>query len=166
MIASFDKAIPPGQEGKITLKIRTDNMIDTSGKFRRVSQVHSNDPLKPKIELSMSFSIKQYISVKPHNKVMLFGNEGDKLSKKVTITSFEEQPLKIKDITSDVEDKIKYKLKTVKKGKEYTLEVKNRSTEKGRFQGQIELKTNSQKKPLVVIKVYGRIEKQKQKKKR
>lgn len=75
----------------------------------------------------------------------------------MTITSIEEHPFKIKDITSDIKDKIKYKLKTKKKGREYSLEIKNRSKEAGSFRGKINLKTNSEKKPLVVLYVYGRL---------
>ena len=75
----------------------------------------------------------------------------------MNITSIEEQPLKITNITCDIEDKIKYKLKTKKKGKEYRLEIKNRSTKEGSFRGKIRLKTNSEKKPLIVINVYARI---------
>ena len=56
----------------------------------------------------------------------LTGYKGDKLNYKVTITSVEGELLEITDVTSDVADKIAYELKTVEKGKEYTLEVKNK----------------------------------------
>ena len=46
---------------------------------------------------------------------MLKGYAGDKIKKKLTITSLDEQPLKIMDITSTIEDKIKYKLKQFQK---------------------------------------------------
>ena len=85
------------------------------------------------------------------------GYEGEKIDKKVTITSLEEQSLKITDITCDIEDKIKYKLKTKEKGKEYTLEIKNRSKQAGSFRGKIELKTNSEKKPLVTLSINGNL---------
>lgn len=99
--------------------------------------------------------VKQYISVTPSSRVNLAGYEGDKIKEKVTITSFGDQPLKIKEITSNIEDKIKYKLKTKKKGREYILEIKNRSKERGSYRGRIELKTNNEKKPLLVINVFG-----------
>lgn len=37
------------------------------------------------------------------------------------------------------------------------MEIKNRSRQKGTFRGKIELKTNSKKKPLVVINVRGKL---------
>ncbi len=158
MVASFDKAIPPGQEGEITLKIGTRNR---KGKFRKSSTVYSNDPLNPKTKIFIECFVKQYESVKPNSRINVLGYEGEKIKKKLIITSLEEQSFAInkKEITSDIEDKIKYKLKTVEDGKSYSLEIENRSDEEGMFRGEITLKTNSLKKPLVVIHVYYRLRK-------
>ena len=153
-MASFDKAIPPGQEGKITLKANT---TKRKGKFSKSAKVYSNDPENPQKTITLKCTIKEYISVTPHNRIQLFGYEGDKLKEMATITSFEKQPLEITDITSTVDDKIKYKLKTKKKGKLYALEVKNRSTQQGTFNGKIVLKTSSQKKPHIIFDVNGRL---------
>jgi len=84
---------------------------------------------------------------------MLKVYRGDKIKKKLTVTSLEEQPFKITDITSTVEDKIKYKLKTVEKGKSYSLEIKTRKGMEESFQGKVVLKTNSQKKPQLDISI-------------
>jgi len=83
------------------------------------------------------------------------GFEGDKLKETVTITSLEKLPFNITEITSNIEDKIEYKLKTKKKGKAYTLEVRNRSSQKGSFHGSIELKTDSKHKPRLNLPVTG-----------
>jgi len=72
---------------------------------------------------------------------MLKGYAGDKIKMKLTITSLEEQPLKITNITSTVDDKIKYKLKNIQKGKEYSLEIKTRSGIKESFTGKLVLRT-------------------------
>ena len=153
-MASYDKAIPPGQEGEITLKVKT---ARRKGRFSKSGTVYSNDPQQPTTKISISCLVKTHINVTPTDSVKLEGYEGDKLNQKITITSFEEQPLKITDITSDIDDKIKYKLKTKKKGKEYVLEIKNRSKKVGSFRGKINLKTNSDKKPLLVINVYSKL---------
>lgn len=135
------------------MRVRTSNR---KGKFSKSARVYSNDPQKPKTPISISCIVKQYISVIP-NWVKLEGYEGDKIKKEVTITSIEDQPFKITNITCDIKDKIKYKLKTKKKGKEYTLKIKNRSNQEGVFRGKINLKTNSEKKPLIVINVYSKL---------
>jgi hypothetical protein len=101
--------------------------------------------------------VKQYISITPGGRVDLIGYAGDEISKTIAIVSMEEKPFKITDITSEVKDKIKYNLKTKKKGKEYALEIKNRLTEKGSFQGNIQLKTTSERKPEIVIRVFGNL---------
>ena len=101
--------------------------------------------------------MKEYISVSPHDRINLLGFEGDKIKHEVTITSFEKTPLEITDITSTVDDKIKYKVKTSKQGKEYVIEVKNRSTQAGSFSGKMVVKTNSQKKPHIVLNVSGNL---------
>ena len=88
------------------------------------------------------------------------GYYGEKITKKVTITSPEEQPLRITDITSTIEDKIKYKLNTVEKGKEYSLEIKTHSGIKESFRGKVALKTNSQKKPELELIVMGTLQKE------
>jgi len=127
------------------------------GKLTKSATVFSNDPEKPKMIISLGGKVKQYISVMPNNRIHLLGFEGDKIKKEVTITSFEEQPLEITDVTSTVNDKIKCKLNTIKKGKEYILEVKNRSTKAGTFNGRIIIKTSSKKKPHIVLNVSANL---------
>jgi len=51
IVANFDKAIPPGQEGKITLKINTRNR---KGKLRQYANIFSNDPQNPKTKISIN----------------------------------------------------------------------------------------------------------------
>ncbi len=80
------------------------------------------------------------------------------MSKKVTITSLEEQPFKITKITSTIEDKIKYTLEKIQEGKQYSLEIATHSGMKESFQGKVVLKTNSQKKPEIELIVMGKLE--------
>jgi hypothetical protein len=87
----------------------------------------------------------------------LQGYYGDKLSHRLTITSLVEQPLKITDITSTIGDKIKYKLTTVKEGKEYSLEVKTKSGIKKPFDGKLSIKTNNEEKPEIEIFILATV---------
>ncbi len=137
------------------MKISTKNK---KGKLKQNATVFSNDPQKPKTKIFINGSIKQLITVKPGNRVLLQGHVGDKISKKVTITSLEEQPLEITDITSTIDDKIKYKLKNIQKGKKYSLEIKTRLSIKEPFHGKVVLKTNSRKKPEIDIFVVGKVQ--------
>ena len=70
------------------------------------------------------------------------------------------QSFEITDITTDIEDKIKYKLKTIQKGEKYSLEIKTRSGIKEPFRGKVVLKTSSQKKPEIALFVTGKLQKE------
>jgi len=153
-VASFDKAISPGQEGKVTLKVDTKNK---RGRLNQSANIFSNDPQNPKTKIAIMGSMKHYISVTPSTRLLLQGYHGDKITKKVTITSHEEQPLKITDITSTIDDKIEYNLKHIEKGKEFSFEIKTPLGIKESFKGKVTLKTNSQKKPKLELVVMGKV---------
>lgn len=149
-MASFDKAVPPGQEGKITLSVKTDNM---SGKFNKSATIQSNDPKNPTMRIKLSGEIKQYISVTPSSRLYLTGFEGEVITKSVNITNNEDTPLKITKVTSDIDEKVDYELKTLVNEKEYELTVKNAKDLQGISRGTITLTTTSEKKPTLEIKV-------------
>ena len=104
--------------------------------------------------------LKNYITVSPGVQIQLRGFAGDTPAKTVTITSQEEQPLEILETSSSLEDTIAYKLTTIEKGKSYSLEITTPSGLKEAFRGQIRLKTNSTKKPLIELAVMGIVQKQ------
>jgi len=86
------------------------------------------------------------------------GYEGEELSQKLTITATEGQEFDITEVKTDLTDKVSYKLATVKKGKEYTIDVANISKDEGVIRGQLELKTTSQKRPSIVLPVFVKIQ--------
>ena len=153
-MASFDKAISPGQEGKVTLKVNTKNK---RGRLNQSANIFSNDPQNPKTKIAIMGSIKHYISVTPSTRLLLQGYHGDKITKKVTFISHEEQSLKITDITSTIDDKIEYNLKPIEKGKEFSFEIKTPLGIEESFKGKVTLKTNSQKKPKLELVVMGKV---------
>jgi hypothetical protein len=97
--------------------------------------------------------------VLPSNRIILQGYYGDTVRNKVTITSLDEQPLEITQITSTMDDTIKYKLETIEKGKVYSLEIMTSSGMKKSFLGYVLLKTNNQKVPEFKIMVTGKVNK-------
>jgi hypothetical protein len=92
--------------------------------------------------------------------VSLTGFYGDSAKQKLTITSLVDDPLAITDISSSIDDKIEYDLKTEKKDKEYSLEIKTLSGIKESFRGSVILKTTSQKKPQITISVMASVKKE------
>ena len=109
------------------------------------------------MNITLSCQVKEYVRVEPGKNINLSGFKGDRVKERITITSFEEEPLEITDITSTVGDKISYKLKTVEKGKQFTIDVETHSREEESFRGQIILKTTSRKKPHIMLPVYGNV---------
>ncbi len=134
------------------------NTSRRQGKLTKTATVTSNDPTTPSTSVTLSCFVKEYISIKPGNRINLIGYEGDALSQKLTISAIEGQEFDVTEVKSDLTDKIKYKLETVKKGKEYTLDVANISKEEGVLRGQIELKTTSKMKPVLLFPVFVKIQ--------
>jgi hypothetical protein len=106
-VASFDKVIPSGQEGKVNLSVKTKNM---RGKFTKSATIRSNDPQHPSYRIKLKGTIKSYITVQPSPRAYLTGFEGDTLSQKLTISTNEAEPLTITNITSTLDDKITYEM--------------------------------------------------------
>ena len=149
-MASFDKVIPSGQEGKVTLKVKTSSFKE--GKFTKSASIFSNDPKNPSLSVKLTGNVKTYITINPP-RVSLSGFEGDALSSILKITNNEETPLKITHQESNIDDKIKYELKPVVEGKEYELTVNTLPALKGSARGTITLTTTSTKKPKLDIMV-------------
>jgi len=139
------------------MKVKTANR---SGKYKNSAVVYSNDPQNPKQRISISCIVKPYIIVKPTKYIRLIGYEGDKLSNEVTITSVEEHPFEITNITTDNGSNIEYELRTIQEGRKYSLEVKNRTSEEGFYKGKIVLETNSLNKPKFFLPVLVKLNKE------
>jgi hypothetical protein len=87
----------------------------------------------------------------------LTGYYGDNAKQKLTITSLTDEPFTITDVSSSIDDKIEYDLKTETKEKEYSLEIKTLSGIEEPFRGSIILTTTSQKKPQISITVMASV---------
>jgi len=149
-VASFDKVIPSGQEGKVNLSVKTKNM---RGKFSKSATIRSNDPKHPSYRIKLKGTIKNYITVHPSPRAYLTGFEGDTLSQTLTISTNEEEPLTITNITSTIDDHITYEIKSLLEGKSYELTVTTREDLKDRATGTITLTTSSKQKPKLEIPV-------------
>ena len=88
------------------------------------------------------------------------GFYGDSAKQKLTITSLVDDPLAITDVSSSIDDKIEYDLKTEKKDKEYSLAIKTLAGIEEPFRGSVILKTTSKKKPQITISVMASVKKE------
>jgi hypothetical protein len=61
-VAHFDKVIPPGGQGQVETELRTASL---NGRVKKSVAVQTNDPVRPKFELTMTANIVTAIEVLP-----------------------------------------------------------------------------------------------------
>ncbi|HEU5250111.1 MAG TPA: DUF1573 domain-containing protein [Thermoanaerobaculia bacterium] len=85
-VASFDKLIKPGQEGKIQSSVDTKSF---SGPISKSVLVVSNDPEKPQMNLFIKALVKPYVDVLPQAFVRFSVIRGDNAGQDVILLSEE-----------------------------------------------------------------------------
>lgn len=152
-MARYDRTIPPGGEGKITLEMRTKGY---EGKMNKSARVTTNDPKNPQVTISMKGNIWAPIHLKPRY-VQLKGIVGDEIQQVVQLQAEKEEPLMVKLESISVPDKVTAELEETEKGRSYKLTVKNRVKGETAYSGQIQLSTNYPEKPQIVIRISGNV---------
>jgi len=154
-VTRYDRVIPPGGRGKITLAIDSNRV---RGDFRKRAIVWSNDPERRSIALYLLGVVKPNVILDPGNYLSLEGARGRVPPGHIKIMNNHERPLKIKGITSDLPDNIQWSIKEIEPGQTYSLEVKNISRKAGEYTAHMFIRTDNPQKPELVIIVNGRIE--------
>jgi len=154
-VTRYDRVIPPGGTGEITLGIDTNSV---RGEFEKKAIVWSNDLPRRSVALYLKGEVKPHISLVPGGYLSLQGVVGRVPAEKLDIINNHEQPFKITSIISDLPDNIIWRLKEIKPGYSYTLKVEDISTKAGQYSGHLVLRTDQLQKPELVIIVNGYIE--------
>lgn len=129
--------------------------------------IFTNDEKNHKLRVTISGKVEKFVSIAPRT-VNLKGVSGKKITSSVKITPEDKYPFKIvgKPRVKDGKS-ISFKLEEKKSEKpEYLLTVENTQKENGRYSDIIYLKTDSEIKPEIEIRVYGSISEDKSKKKK
>lgn len=151
-VANYDKTILPGKEGAITLTIKPFSVIH---QFKKEAKVTLNDPERRMLQLVMTGMAQPFIEIQPSHIVRLRGTPGDDVKGQVHFISHLPAPWKITDYRTTIPDKIDVSLKPEVPGKEYVLEVRNKSREAGPYAGLVELFTTSKERPRLIVRVFG-----------
>ena len=151
----YDRVIPPGGTGQITLGIDTSKEID---EFEKKAVVWSNDPQRKRVALYLKGAVKPHISIIPGGYISLQGVKGQVPTEKLDIINNHKQPFKITTVIHDLPDLIHWRVKENVPGFSYTLEVEDISTKAGEYAGHLILQTDQPQKPELVIIVNGYIE--------
>ncbi|MGQ9688962.1 MAG: DUF1573 domain-containing protein [Desulfobaccales bacterium] len=153
--AHYDRQIPPGGQGKITLTIVPYSVLR---QFAKHTKVFLNDPQRPEITLTMQGWGLPMIDIEPHHIVRFQGKAGKDYQARVRFVSHLAQPWEITAVKTDIPQFIEVTLKPETPGKTYLLEVKNKKADPGRYAGRIELATTDSKKPRLFVRVFGDFE--------
>jgi len=146
---NYDKTIPPGQSGHITLKV---NIKGRSGSIEKTARVYSNDPVNNEETLTIKAFIKE--SIKISSKSVRFrGEEGAVQTQWVDIIAQEQKPLSIKPGVFSLKEKMTYTIEEVEKGRAFKIVFKNMPQSAGRFTGYLNLMTNYDDTPEIKISI-------------
>ncbi len=121
-MARFDRTIPPGGEGKITLEVRTKGF---QGKMHKKARVFSNAPKHPQVTIVLKGKVWVPIHVNPRY-VRLRGTEDEEIEGVVRLRGEKKEPLIAKIASISIPDKVEVKLEETQKGRTYQLKIKNK----------------------------------------
>jgi hypothetical protein len=151
-VASYDRSIPPGGEGKITLKLNTTGY---EGKVRKAARVYTNDPKTPQEILVIDALVKTPIMVSD-KMVFLQGTTQETISKSIDIKGELNKPLKLEPVDYTLDKKVKFNIEEVTKGKHYRVTFTSIPNVGNYYQGLLKLRTSYPEKPELVIHVRGK----------
>jgi hypothetical protein len=151
-VAQYDKTIPPGGQGEITLTIKPYSVIH---KFKKQTKVRLNDPEQPMVFLDLTGVAQPFIEIQPSHIVRLRGAPGDALQGQVRFISHLPTPWKITAYRTNIPDKIEVSLMPVVPDRVYLLKVRNKRQQTGPYAGLIELFTTSKQRPRLIVRVFG-----------
>lgn len=148
----YDRAIPPGGTGKIVFTIAPFSAIH---KFCKKGMIFSNDPSSPVTTIQLCGNAKPFIEIQPAHIVRFTGQPHDKLVSRVRLISHQKTPLTIKGFETDLGDKVGIKIKEEKPGQIFEVEITNQMKEIGAYKGKIEILTSSDKRPRLILRIFG-----------
>jgi hypothetical protein len=154
--ASYTESIPPGGEGIVSVKLRTRGY---GGKLAyQTAHVYTNDPANPLIPLSMTGPVETFVDIVP-SLVRLNGPLGFVLKKQVRVLPGNKYPFKIIGATAADGKNIRFDIQEATFGerKGYALNIENTKTDAGTYQDIITIKTDSDKKSQLEIRVFGSV---------
>lgn len=152
-MARFDRTVPAGGEGTITLEVNTKGY---GGNFHKTARVFTNDPKAPEFTIGMRGKVWAPIQLDPRH-AGLTGILGEKIQKVLRLRAAKEKPLVVKLASVSIPEKVDVELKEVEEGRTWELRVDNKVNQQTRYAGQIKLTTNYSEKPEMVIRIIGNV---------
>jgi len=151
-VTNFDKLIPAGKQGKIEFVLDGERVHD---QFSKSATVSSNDPTHPTMTIAVSGEEIPYLNIEPEGTVYLHGRYDEHVERTMEVSSNENIDFKILRVTSNIDDKVTYKLDPLAEAGHYQLTVyKNPKLPTLITYGTIFLHSNSKEAPKSEIQVH------------
>lgn len=154
-MAHFDKAIPPGGEGKIKLTVRTK---DYQGAVTKSARVYTNDPSKDVFILRIKAYVKVPIYISPRY-VYLYGKEGETITKVIKVRGELDRALELTAGEFNLSKKVTYTVEKPEEDGVFLVRFVSIPGPPQSYHGFLKLMTNYPEKPEITIKIRGRINK-------
>lgn len=151
-MASFDHTIPPGGEGKITLKVHTKGY---QGDIHKSALVNTNDREQNAVYLGIKAFVKVPVLVSPPY-VRFYGKAGQSITRVVEVKAGLNKALTLSQGQFDLEGKVKYRLEEIETGRRFKIHLTSIPGPWPTFRGALRLKTNYPEKPIINIMIWGR----------
>jgi len=152
--ADSDRRIPPGGSGRITLTIAPYSVLR---QFTKKTTVFFNDPDQRQVVLTMKGYGKPFIEIQPSHIIRFRGKPGEDLRSQVRFISHLPGKFEVTGFKTNIPQFIEVNVKAEEPGRTYVVEVRNKRQESGNYAGLIEVFTTSEKRPRLIIRVFGEL---------
>jgi hypothetical protein len=153
-VARYDRVIPPGGKGNITVTIDSGKV---RGDFQKKAIIWSNDLQRMSMALYLEGEVIPHISLEPGGYLSLLGAKGKVPGEHLDMINNHKNPMKIIGVDSDLRDHIVWHLEEIKPGYIYRLEVGDISEKDGDYTGHLYVRTDNPLKPELVIIINGHV---------
>jgi hypothetical protein len=153
-VVHFDRIIPPGGKGTVSLKV---NLAGLKGDIKKSARIYTNDPTNSTGTLAIKAFVRIPIEVSTQ-RINLSGNKGTIISRSVTITANGEKPLELEVKNLYFTKMVTYQLDEIDPGKKFKVTLKNLPDAEGTIKGVLTLKTNYPEKPEITITITGKFQ--------
>jgi len=153
-VVRYDRTVPPGGVGKITLQVNTKGF---QGRITKSARLTTNDPKLRKTSIYLSMDVRPYIFVEPAPRLSLRGVVGDDIRQVLRIRPGDDHPLEIGRVETNLGSVIDYKLNRKEGSQQYELEVIGKVNARKVSSGFLALYTNHPNKKVLRVPVHVRI---------
>lgn len=144
----FDRVIPPGGEGKVTLNV---TLKGFQGKIWKDATIVSNDSRQPSFQIMVQGQVRPHIELRPGSFVQFSPAPPSAEEKTVDLVATG-QDFKVLKVENYLKEKISAQLETVVPGKHFRLKIALLQRE-GSYSGVIKCSTDHPQKPEVQIRI-------------